>query len=98
MRDRESFGPGWGEGKAVLYKNNVQIDETDENTGGNGVKKSHTFTFSDGDEISLKDEGDNAVLWVGSITFSCPAHSPPVKRTLDRYRMKGRRSWGRRDL
>ena len=79
-KDCESFGPGWGEGKAALYKNGNKIDETSENAGGNGTKTFFTFTFADGDEIALQDEGQDSILWVGSIDFSC---SPLVKRSLD---------------
>ena len=55
----------------MLYRNGVKIDETEEYTRGKGVKKQTSFKFGDGDTITLKDEGRNAVIWLGSIRFHC---------------------------
>jgi hypothetical protein len=67
------YGDCWGEGFATVYLNDKKIDETERNSGGKGVKKHFSFPFKDGDTVKLKDEGDNGVLWIGSITFDCPA-------------------------
>jgi len=59
------YGDCWGAGTTVLYKNGKKIDQAPKTI------KSFTFDFVTGDKIKLRDEGANAVLWLGSLTFQC---------------------------
>jgi len=54
---------------STLYLNGKKIDEA------KATKKFYSFEFKDGDKVKLQDEGKNAVLWLGSIHFECPAAS-----------------------
>lgn len=60
----------WGEGFVGMYINDVKIDQTVANDQSYPVK-TISVTFHDGDELAFRDEGDNAVVWIGSIDTIC---------------------------
>ena len=63
-----------------------EIDETKEMSKGNGVKKKLKFDFKDGDVLSLKDEGRNGVLWIGSVKFTCGGAPGALRRSVHEAR------------
>ena len=59
----------WGQGFVGLYIDGVKKDQTA--TNNRNAEKTSVVSFSDGDELKFKDEGGNAVIWIGSIEASC---------------------------
>ena len=58
----------WKSGFVGLYLNGVKKNQTGTN---DGILTTFSFDFVNGDTIAFKDEGDNAVLQIKSITYQC---------------------------
>ena len=57
----------WGEGSTGLYLNGNLVDRADDSYN----LKTTTVSFRDNDELKFQDDGGNAVIWIGSIDYSC---------------------------
>ena len=59
------FGNCWTAGVVKVYLNDVEKGEAHVGTKSNVI----TFSYADGDELKIKDEGQNSVISSNSIKF-----------------------------
>ena len=68
-----TFGNCWNAGTVRVYKNDIAVASAEPGEPQAVVE----FTYEDGDELSIKDEGANSVVLLTSLALSnAPSNAP----------------------
>ena len=66
-----NFGNCWNSGKVKVYLDAKLMATADKSELGHPKTVTATFAFHQGSLLEIKDEGDNSVISLNSMTFDC---------------------------